>query len=220
MQSVVHFCPWPPFSEAAAAFIASQLRPEDPSDRRMRRLVLLGLRPPLRRGAGCPAAQQLDGCEELQLAATLLRAELELVVLDRPLQRLVLETLLAWAAAGAGAVRGRCLLEGDLAAAFRAADAVLLLPGWRPHRPLAWSVLAGRMRAQAWVFDLRPQAGLERAAASGLQTWRVLRAGSGLPSELPEARADDPPGACARESSSAGSSTRVISAADRRHRGG
>lgn len=181
MQPVAPIGPWPPFSEAAAAFIATQLRPEDPRDRRPRRLVLLGLRPPLRRVGADGDAQRPDGCEELQLAATLLRSDLELVVLDRPLQRLVLETLLARAADATGAVRGRCLLEADLAAAFRAADAVLLLPGWRDQRPLAWSVLAGRMRAQAWVFDLRPQARLERAAASGLQTWRLLRAGDGLP---------------------------------------
>jgi hypothetical protein len=183
MVSFLRSSPWPCFSEAAAAFIAAQLRPEAAEDRRRRRLVLLGLRPPVRRDGSAAAGQLLDGGEELQLAATLLRRNLELVVLDRPLQRLVLETLLARAAAGSVTVPGRCLLEADLPAAFLAADAVLLLPGWRPCRPLAWSVLARRMRAQAWVFDLRSGTDLERAAACGLQTWRLLRAGCGCRSD-------------------------------------
>lgn len=183
MAPLLRSSPWPCFSEAAAAFIAAQLRPEAAEDRRRRRLVLLGLRPPGRRDGSAAGGLSLDGWEELQLAATLLRGNLELVVLDRPLQRLVLETLLARAAAGAATVPGRCLLEADLPAAFRAADAVLLLPGWRPCRPLAWSVLARRMRAQAWVFDLHSGTDLERAAACGLQTWRLLRAGCGWQSD-------------------------------------
>lgn len=127
-----------------------------------------------------PGGDRLRGVEGLVLLASLLRRGAALALLDRPLNRGLLESLLPLAATGQGPMAGRCLLEPDMASACLAADAVVLLPGWPDGLALAWTSLANRMRSGAEVFDLRPRSCLDALVASGLQAWRIGADGSPL----------------------------------------
>lgn len=165
-----------PFSCTAetASFITSQIgerRSGVAGALRHCRLTVLGLLPDRH---SAPSRSPLQGgLDELRLCAQLLREGAQLVVLDRPRNRMLIETLLPLAADRDGRIRGCIRLEADLSSAFRAADAVLLLPGWRPERPLAWGTLADRLRPGAEVFDLRQGSHYERAASCGLRIWQL-----------------------------------------------
>ncbi|MFM7085547.1 MAG: hypothetical protein ACKOXO_00900 [Cyanobium sp.] len=161
----------------AAAFIAAQIGSRDAGEGgalRHSRLAVLGLQnePGHRRAASCRTALQ-RGFDDLLLCAQLLRSGAQLVVLDRPRNRMLIEVLLPLAQERNHRLAGSIELERDLSSACRAADGVLLLPGWRSERLLAWGVLADRLRPGAQVFDLRPDGHSPRALSSGLRIWHL-----------------------------------------------
>jgi len=186
--------------EDTCGFIVSQLERQPGAGLCDQRIVLLGSLPARRSAASRPArcgsqsgaalagAAQRDAAQSgalqtgavqsdavqsdaAQLCARLLQRGGQLLVLDQPRSRLLIETLLPLAVDGRGRWRGSCRLESDLAAACRDAAALLLLPGWRPPRSLRWNALAGRMRPQALLFDLRPAQLFERPLSCGLRVW-------------------------------------------------
>jgi len=155
------------FESDAAPFIRSQLMGLRDRSLQGRRIVILGLTP-LRHRDPRQSAAGLDLCRDL------LGQGARLVILDRPQNLVVLTSLLAMSNQSGG-IPGSCELESDVTCAFRNAAAVVLLPGFRHSRPLAWRALACSMQSPGWVFDLRPDGDLSRAAASGLQTWQLGR---------------------------------------------
>ena len=148
-----------------AAFIAGRLAPPGGNGLGDRRLVILGLAPQ----RPVPAALQ---AEILALCHRLVCDGARLVIPDRPRSRIALSRLLQ-CGGPQEVLHGTCELAGDPGRACRGADAVLLLPGWQPQRPLPWRPLAGSMRPPGWVFDLRQEAELSRPAACGLETWHL-----------------------------------------------
>lgn len=148
-----------------AAFIRSQLAGLRSTDLAGRRLVILGLAP---QRAVSPAVQE----EILALCHRLVCDGARLVIPDRPRSRIALSRLLQQRRSGE-VFRGTCELAVDPGQACRGADAVLLLPGWCPERPLTWRALAAAMRPPGWVFDLRQEPDLRRPAACGLETWHL-----------------------------------------------
>ena len=160
-----------------ASFIANQIGRRSQAGSgalQHRRLTVLGLSPDGHHGSSrYQRSPRQRGLDEIRLCAQLLREGAQLVVLDRPRNRLLIETLLPLAADRDGRILGDIHLEANLSSAFWAADAVLLLPGWRPERPLAWGALASRLQPGAEVFDLRPGGACDRAAACGLRLWHL-----------------------------------------------
>jgi hypothetical protein len=160
-----------------AAFIRSQLAGLSSTDLAGRRLVILGLAP---QRAVSPALQE----EILALCHRLVCDGARLVIPDRPRSRIALSRLLQQRRSGE-VIRGTCELAVDPGQACRGADAVLLLPGWCPERPLTWRSLASAMRPPGWVFDLRQEPDLRRPAACGLETWHLpLVAGTAASTHL------------------------------------
>lgn len=161
----------------AAAFITDQIGARDAVDGgvlRHCRLAVLGLQSEPGNGHPRPCRTVLQrGFDDLRLCAQLLRHGAQLVVLDRPRNRMLIEVLLPLAQDRNHHIAGSIQLERDLSSACRAADGVLLLPGWRSERPLAWGVLADRLRPGAQVFDLRPDGHSPRALSSGLRIWHL-----------------------------------------------
>lgn len=164
-----------PFSagEAAAAFIACQLSRPSFAGLEGQRIVLLGSFPRRLTGGGALFASAAGADELVRLCTGLLRCGADLVMLDCPRSRLLIETLLPLAADWRGRWQGGCHLEPDLSSACREAMALLLLPGWRLPHSLPWRALAGRLRPQAQLFDLRPWDGLQQLEFSGVQVWRL-----------------------------------------------
>ena len=163
----------PSRGEQAAAFIAAQLAGDFGASIQERRIVLLGSlpRPPVTAVCALPGRFAWD--ERVRLCARLLRSGVQLVLLDSPRSRLLIEALLPLAADGHGRWQGGCLLERDLSTACRDAAALLVLPGWRQPPSLPWRALAGRMRPQALMFDLRRDPAQPPPDASGLRVWRM-----------------------------------------------
>ena len=60
-----------------------------------------------------------------------------------------------------------------IAEAVDGADAVLILTEWDQYRKLDWSMLAGLMRAPAWIFDTRSVVDPDQIAEAGLFLWRL-----------------------------------------------
>jgi hypothetical protein len=164
-------------ADDAARFVASQLTGASEQDLVGQRIVVLGQ---LSRRPFAVWDGSRPSVDPLRLCVLLLQRGGELVVLDRPRNRLLIERLLVLAAQTDGRVRGGCLLETDLSTAFRGAAAALLLPGWPVGRSLAWGALCGQMRSGGQLFDLRPGPCLERPAARGLQVWHLGSPGSSL----------------------------------------
>jgi UDPglucose 6-dehydrogenase len=148
-----------------AAFIRSQLAGLAATDLIDRRLVILGLAP-----QRTVSPTELE--ESLGLCHRLVCDGARLVIPDRPRSRIALSRLLQQRRSGE-VLRGTCELVNDPGQACRGADAVLLLPGWSPERPLTWRSLAAAMRPPGWLFDLRQDADLSRPAAAGLETWHL-----------------------------------------------
>ena len=159
-------------AEHAAAFIASELGGPADSGLQGRRIVLLGSLPG-RSGEACGTARLAPPGELLRLCALLLHAGAQLVVMDRPRSRLLIEALLPLADDGRGHWRGSCLLERDLSQACSQAAALVLLPGWQPGHALPWRALTQRMRPQPRLFDLGTGGCLQRPAALGLRVWHL-----------------------------------------------
>ena len=75
------------------------------------------------------------------------------------------------------------LLEGswssaeNIDAAFKNADAVVILTEWKEYSQINWVKLSKTMRKPAWVFDARSIVNTKKVIESGLNLWRV---GDGL----------------------------------------
>jgi hypothetical protein len=161
-----------PLSCSLAAFIAGQVAGPLPV-RGSRRIVVLGLTASPLPGPLAPAEGADGAVDGMGLCAALLRDGLQLVVLDSPRSRLLIERLLARVTGAAGLGVGACELAAALSDACQGAHGLLLLPGWRADRPLPWGTLCQRLHPSAQVFDLRQDGCLARPAARGLQTWRL-----------------------------------------------
>jgi len=161
-----------PLSSSLAAFITGQVAGPPPVTD-PRRIVVLGLVAGSPGGPPAPTDGADGAVDGLELCATLLRDGLQLVVLDNPRSRLLIERLLALVCGVPGLRVGACELASALPAACQGAHALLLLPGWRADRRLPWGTLSQRLHPSAQVFDLRPDGCLAHPAARGLQTWRL-----------------------------------------------
>lgn len=153
----------------AARFIQAQLSGSGEASIAQRRIVVLGLDDGQRRHAWQrPPGQEICRC--------LLQEGARLVILDRPRNRVAMGGLLAGELM-AQRLAGSFELENDIASAFRQADAVLLLPGWKQDQAMTWRALAASMQDPAWVFDTRSDGDLSRPAACGLETWQLSLGG-------------------------------------------
>lgn len=149
----------------AARFIQAQLSGSRSESIAHRRIVVLGLDDGQKR-------QPWQSAPGREICRALLQEGARLVILDRPRNRIAMGGLLAQLPAPQR-LAGSFELHSDIASAFRLADAVLLLPGWKQDHAMTWQALAASMQDRAFVFDTRSDGDLSRPAACGLEAWQL-----------------------------------------------